>query len=80
MAKAKDTLVSFEVLTPLKGKTIFYVYEHLDPLIEFKPAWVDVTYHSSETIIHMSCPEISLQQTIQHDRKKAKKGQGLSQK
>ena len=51
LAKAKDTLVSFEVLPPLKGRTISYIYEHLDPLMEFKPAWINVTYHRSETII-----------------------------
>jgi methylenetetrahydrofolate reductase (NADPH) len=51
LAKAKDTLVSFEVLPPLKGRTISYIYEHLDPLIEFKPSWINVTYHRSETII-----------------------------
>jgi methylenetetrahydrofolate reductase (NADPH) len=51
LAKAKDTLVSFEVLPPLKGKTIAYIYEHLDPLMEFKPSWINVTYHRSETII-----------------------------
>ena len=50
LAKAKDTLVSFEVLPPLKGKTISYIYEHLDPLMEFKPSWINVTYHRSETI------------------------------
>jgi methylenetetrahydrofolate reductase (NADPH) len=51
LAKAKDPLVSFEVLPPLKGKTIAYIYEHLDPLMEFKPSWINVTYHRSETII-----------------------------
>ena len=51
LAKAKSTLVSFEVLPPLKGKTISYIYEHLDPLMEFKPSWINVTYHRSETII-----------------------------
>jgi methylenetetrahydrofolate reductase (NADPH) len=51
LAKAKDTQVSFEVLPPLKGKTIAYIYEHLDPLMEFKPSWINVTYHRSETII-----------------------------
>jgi methylenetetrahydrofolate reductase (NADPH) len=35
----------------LKGKTISYIYEHLDPLMEFKPSWINVTYHRSETII-----------------------------
>ena len=51
IARAKDTLVSFEVLPPLKGRTISYIYEHLDPLMEFKPSWINVTYHRSETII-----------------------------
>jgi methylenetetrahydrofolate reductase (NADPH) len=51
LAQAKDTLVSFEVLPPLKGKTISYIYEHLDPLMEFKPSWINVTYHRSETIV-----------------------------
>ena len=51
LAKAKDTLVSFEVLPPLKGRTISYIYEHLDPLMEFKPSWINVTYHRSETLI-----------------------------
>ncbi len=48
--QAKDTLVSFEVLPPLKGKTISSLYDHLDPLMEFKPSWINVTYHRSETM------------------------------
>ena len=51
LAKAKDTLVSFEVLPPLKGRTISYIYDHLDSLMEFKPSWINVTYHRSETLI-----------------------------
>ena len=54
LAKAKDTLVSFEVLPPLKGRTISFIYEHLDPLMEFKPSWINVTYHRSETIIRQN--------------------------
>jgi methylenetetrahydrofolate reductase (NADPH) len=50
IAQAKDTLVTFEVLPPLKGKTISSLYEHLDPLMEFKPSWINVTYHRSETM------------------------------
>ncbi|NIG52297.1 methylenetetrahydrofolate reductase [NAD(P)H] [Chitinophaga sp. Cy-1792] len=48
ITQAKDTLISFEVLPPLKGKSIESIYEHLDPLMEFKPAFVNVTYHRSE--------------------------------
>jgi len=50
IANAKDTLISFEVLPPLKGKTIHSLYEHLDPLMEFRPPWINVTYHRSETM------------------------------
>ena len=50
LAKAKDTLVSFEILPPLKGQTITSIYDHLDPLMEFKPSWINVTYHRSETM------------------------------
>ena len=48
--QAKDTLISFEILPPLKGKTINSIYEHLDPLMEFKPSFVNVTYHRSEHV------------------------------
>ncbi len=48
--QAKDTLISFEVLPPLKGKGIEALYRHLDPLMEFKPSFINVTYHRSEHV------------------------------
>ena len=45
-----QTLVSFEILPPLKGKTIQSIYAHLDPLMEFKPSFINVTYHRTETM------------------------------
>jgi methylenetetrahydrofolate reductase (NADPH) len=50
ISQSKETLVSFEVLPPLKGKTITSLYDHLNPLMEFKPSWINVTYHRSETM------------------------------
>jgi len=50
IAQAKGTLISFEVLPPLKGKGIGALYAHLDPLMEFKPAYINVTYHRSEHV------------------------------
>jgi len=47
---AKGTLISFEVLPPLKGKGIEALYKHLDPLMEFKPSYINVTYHRSEHV------------------------------
>lgn len=48
--QAKSTLISFEILPPLKGKTINSIYDHLDPLMEFKPSFINVTYHRSEHV------------------------------
>ncbi len=48
--EAKGTLISFEVLPPLKGKGIEALYKHLDPLMEFKPSYINVTYHRSEHV------------------------------
>ena len=48
LRQAKGTLISFEILPPLKGKTINSIYEHLDPLMEFKPSFINVTYHRAE--------------------------------
>ena len=50
IAQAKGTLVSFEVLPPLKGKGIEALYRHLDPLMEFNPSFINVTYHRSEHV------------------------------
>jgi methylenetetrahydrofolate reductase (NADPH) len=47
---ANGTLFSFEILPPLKGKSIQSIYEGIDPLMEFKPKFVNVTYHREEFI------------------------------
>ncbi len=49
ISEAGKTLVSFEILPPLKGRDITSIYNHLNPLMEFKPSWINVTYHRSET-------------------------------
>ncbi len=48
LQNAKDMLISFEILPPQKGKGIESIYNHLDPLMEFDPAFINVTYHRSE--------------------------------
>ncbi len=49
-AKGK-TLFSIEILPPLKGKGIENVFKGIDPLMEFEPAFIDVTYHREEFIV-----------------------------
>ena len=50
LKQANGTQVSFEVLPPLKGKGINALWDHLDPLMEFKPSFINVTYHRSESM------------------------------
>jgi len=46
-AKGK-TLFSFELLPPNKGETIQSIYDAIDPLMEFKPPFIEVTYHRED--------------------------------
>ncbi len=51
LAKANgSTLFSFEILPPLKGENIKNLFGHIDPLMEFKPPFIDVTYHREEYV------------------------------
>jgi methylenetetrahydrofolate reductase (NADPH) len=47
---AKGTLFSFEVLPSLKGKDIQDLYNGIEPLMEFNPSFINVTYHREEFI------------------------------
>src|SRR5690606_34171500 len=41
-------LCSFEILPPLKGENIQCIFNTIDPLMEFNPPFIDVTYHREE--------------------------------
>ncbi len=41
-------LFSFEILPPLKGQNIQSIFDNIEPLMEFKPPFIDVTYHREE--------------------------------
>lgn len=47
----KSTLFSFEILPPLKGLGIRSIYNAIDPLLEFNPAFIDVTYHREDFVL-----------------------------
>ncbi len=44
------TLFSFEILPPVKGQSISSIFNAIDPLMEFNPPFIDVTYHREEYI------------------------------
>ena len=45
-----NTLFSFEILPPLKGQNVQSIFDNIDPLMEFKPPFIDVTYHREEYV------------------------------
>ena len=47
-AEKGKNLISFEILPPVKGKSIEAITKILDPLMEFKPSFIDVTYHRED--------------------------------
>lgn len=46
----KKTDFSFEILPPLKGQNINTIFNNIDPLMEFNPPFIDVTYHREEYV------------------------------
>ena len=44
------TQFTFEILPPLKGQNIQSIYDSIDPLMEFNPPFIDVTYHREEYV------------------------------
>lgn len=45
-----NTQFSFEILPPLKGQHIQSIFDNIDTLMEFKPPFIDVTYHREEYV------------------------------
>jgi methylenetetrahydrofolate reductase (NADPH) len=54
-----NTLFSIEIIPPLKGQCINKLFDSIEPLMEFKPPFVDVTYHREE-IIYKTQPDGSV--------------------
>jgi len=50
IADAESTLFSFELLPPLKGQDFSSTANAIDPLMEFKPAFINITYHQEEVV------------------------------
>jgi methylenetetrahydrofolate reductase (NADPH) len=48
--KANGTLFSFEILPPVKGASFKDLITNIEPLMEHKPKFIDVTYHREEYV------------------------------
>lgn len=47
---AQKPLFTFELLPPLKGRSIDKIYEAIERLLEFEPAYINFTSHRNETV------------------------------
>lgn len=45
-----ETLLSFEIIPPVKGRNIQELYNNIDPLMEFNPPFIDVTTSREEYV------------------------------
>ncbi len=50
LKNSKSTLFSLEILPPSTGESIQSLFDNLNPLMEFKPKFIDVTYHREEFV------------------------------
>ena len=48
--KSKGTLFSFELLPPLKGHDFESTEQSIEPLLEFNPSFINITYHQQEVV------------------------------
>lgn len=65
--KKEQTLFTFEILPPLKGQTIHDIYKNIDPLMEFNPPFINVTYHR-EQVVYKRLPNGLLEQKVVRKR------------
>lgn len=57
---SRQTAFSFEILPPLKGNNIQRVFDVIDKLREFNPAYINITSHHSESI-YKALPDGNMQ-------------------
>ncbi len=50
LRRTKETLFSFELLPPIKGHSIEKIYAAIDPLMEFNPLNINITYHQQVVV------------------------------
>lgn len=47
-----ETAFSFEILPPVRGRSIGSVYRTVERLLEFNPAYINITTHRTEVVYH----------------------------
>jgi methylenetetrahydrofolate reductase (NADPH) len=65
--KSNRPLFTFEILPPVKGSDIHSIYQAIDPLMEFGPSFIEVTYHREE-ILHNELSDGNIEKKVLRKR------------
>jgi methylenetetrahydrofolate reductase (NADPH) len=50
-SRAKEPIISFEVIPPKRGGSAKQLFDTLDQLVDFRPAFINITSHAAQTFI-----------------------------
>ncbi|MCX6170584.1 MAG: methylenetetrahydrofolate reductase [Ignavibacteriales bacterium] len=50
LEKAKDTLISFEIIPPKRGGNIKQLLQVLEDIVKYNPPFIDITSHAAEVV------------------------------
>ncbi len=65
--KAKNTLISFEIIPPKRGGNVKQLLQVLDDLVKYNPPFIDITSHAAE-VIYEETPDGSMQMKVKRKR------------
>ena len=66
-AKAKEPLISFEIIPPKRGGSVNKVFDSLDEVMKFKPPFIDITSHAAEAYFE-ELPDGTLKRHVKRKR------------
>lgn len=67
LAKAKNTLISFEIIPPRRGGDVKQLMNVLDEIVKYNPPFIDITSHAAE-VIYEETPDGGYQMKIKRKR------------
>ena len=67
LAEPHTTAFSFEVLPPLRGRSIEQLFASIDRLMPFNPAYINITTHRTE-VVYRQISDGVFQRTAQRTR------------
>jgi methylenetetrahydrofolate reductase (NADPH) len=50
LERAKEPLISFEIIPPLRGGDVRHLMSLIEDLVEFRPPFIDITSHAAEVV------------------------------